>query len=66
MGLRDLLHRWTKGEDERALEREEEAEEGRLSAAQRAASAEDFEAKKDDAAAARSLGGATDAVDDLE
>jgi hypothetical protein len=66
MGLRDLLRRWTKGEDERAVERERDEELARATAAERARDAEDFEAKKDDAAAARSLGGATDAIDELE
>jgi hypothetical protein len=49
MGLRDLFSRWTKKEDERAVERAEE--ETRMTPEERAADSEDFEAKKDDLAA---------------
>jgi hypothetical protein len=66
MGLRDLIRRWTKGEDERALERERDEELADANAIERARAAEDFEARKDDAAAARRLGGATDAIDELQ
>jgi len=49
MGLRDLFSRWSKKEDDRALERAEE--ESRMTAEERAIDSEDFEAKKDDLSA---------------
>ena len=67
MGLKDLLKRWSKGEDERAVERAEE--ESRMTPGERAVAHEDFEAQKDDIAArSRPAGaGAADAAsEDLE
>jgi hypothetical protein len=46
MGLKDLFSRWSKGEDERALERAEE--ESRMTAFERDVDQEDFEGRKDD------------------
>jgi hypothetical protein len=46
MGLKDLFSRWSKGEDERALERA--AEESRMTPHERAVDREDFEGRKDD------------------
>ena len=48
MGLKDLLRRWTKGEDERAIERAEERT--RMTPVERDVDREDFEARKDDVA----------------
>ena len=56
MGLKELFQRWTKGEDARAVERAKE--EARMTALERDADREDFEARKDDVAATRGLGGA--------
>jgi hypothetical protein len=66
MGLRDVFRRWTKGEDERAIEREREEELAGASPAQRARDAEDFEARKDDVDAARALHEPSDALDELQ
>jgi hypothetical protein len=55
MGLKDLLSRWTKGEDRRATERAEL--ESRMSEKERAFNKEDFEARKDDTAAASTWAG---------
>jgi hypothetical protein len=66
MGLKELWQRWSKGEDARAVERAEE--ESRMSASERAADHEDFEARKDDIEASRGPAGsaATDvASEDL-
>ena len=49
MGLRDLFSSWSKGEDRRATERA--VEESRMTPAERAFDQEDFEERKDDAAA---------------
>jgi hypothetical protein len=49
MGLKDLFSRWTKGEDERAIERAKG--ESQMSREERAHDQEDFEARKDDTAA---------------
>lgn len=46
MGLKDVLKRWSKGEDEQALERAEE--ETRMTPPERDVAEEDFEARKDD------------------
>jgi hypothetical protein len=46
MGLKDLFSRWSKGEDERALERAEE--ETRMTPFDRDVDQEDFEGRKDD------------------
>jgi hypothetical protein len=53
MGLKDLLRRWSKREDARAIEREQEAELGG-----RAGVTQDFEGRKDDVAAASRPAGA--------
>jgi hypothetical protein len=55
MGLKDLLSRWTKGEDRRATERADL--ESRMSAKERAYDQEDFEARKDDTAAGSTWAG---------
>jgi hypothetical protein len=55
MGLKDLFSRWTKGEDRRATERAEL--ESRMTAKERAFDQEDFEARKDDTAAAANWAG---------
>ena len=46
MGLKDLFSRWSKGEDERAIERAEE--ETRMTPFERDVDREDFEGRKDD------------------
>jgi len=46
MGLKDLFARWSKGEDERAVERAEE--ESGMTPHERAVDEEDFEGRKDD------------------
>jgi hypothetical protein len=46
MGLKDFFARWTKSEDERAVERAQE--EARMSPLERDFDHEDFEGKKDD------------------
>lgn len=46
MGLKDFFRRWSKGEDERAVERAEE--ESRMTPLQRDVDREDFEGRKDD------------------
>jgi hypothetical protein len=53
MGLKDLLSRWSKREDARVIEREQEAELG-----DRAEAAQDFEGRKNDVAAASRRAGA--------
>jgi hypothetical protein len=55
MGLKDLFNRWTKGEDARAIERTEL--ESQMTPEERAFDREDFEARKDDTAAASSWAG---------
>jgi hypothetical protein len=55
MGLKDLFSRWTKGEDERAIERAKLDSE--LSPEERAEEQDDFEARKDDTAAESSWAG---------
>jgi hypothetical protein len=55
MGFKDLFSRWTKGEDERAIERTKL--ESRMSPQERAIDREDFEARKDDVAAESSWAG---------
>jgi hypothetical protein len=55
MGLKQFFSRWSKGEDERAMERAEV--ESRMSPAERAVDSEDFEARKDDVAAESSWAG---------
>lgn len=55
MGLKDLFSRWTKGEDERAVERAKL--ESQMSAQERAVDQEDFEARKDDLAAGSTWAG---------
>jgi hypothetical protein len=63
MGLKDLLTRWRRGEDRRAVERAEN--ESRMTPFERDVDREDFEARKDDTAAGASWAGseAADAVD---
>jgi hypothetical protein len=46
MGLKDLFSRWSKGEDERAIERADE--ESRMTPFERDVDREDFEGRKDD------------------
>ena len=55
MGLKDLLSRWTKGEDRRATERAEV--ESRMTEKEREFDKEDFEGRKDDTAAASTWAG---------
>lgn len=64
MGLKAFFSRWTKGEDERAVERAER--ESRMSPVERAVDSEDFEARKDDIAAESTWAGseAMDAAGD--
>jgi hypothetical protein len=67
MGLKDLFSRWTKGEDRRAIERAEL--DSRMKSEERAVDQEDFEARKDDTAAASSWAGREAegaAADDLD
>ncbi len=67
MGLKDLFSRWTKGEDSRAIAREE-AESG-MTPAERAFDREDFQGRKDDIAARSGWAGseaASAASDDLD
>ena len=47
MGLKDLFKRWSKAEDERAIERAEEDSRG--TAYEREVEQEDYEARKQDA-----------------
>ncbi|HVU78216.1 MAG TPA: hypothetical protein VHC67_11575 [Gaiellaceae bacterium] len=54
MGLKDLFRRWSKSEDERAIERAEV--EARMTPVERATDSEDFEAHKDDAKIREDLG----------
>jgi hypothetical protein len=60
MRLKAFFSRWSKGEDERAIERAEL--ESRMSPVERAADSEDFEARKDDVAAQSSWAG-SEAID---
>jgi hypothetical protein len=55
MGLKDLFSRWTKGKDQRAVERAEP--ESQMTPEERAVDQEDFEAPKDDTAADSSWAG---------
>ena len=55
MGLKDLFSRWTKGEDERAIDRAKL--DSQLSPEERDDEQEDFEARKDDTAAESSWAG---------
>jgi hypothetical protein len=55
MGLKDLFSRWTKSEDQRAIDRAED--ESRMSPEERAFDQEDFEGRKDDVAAGSSWAG---------
>lgn len=67
MGLKDLLARWSKGEDRRAIERAEE--ESRLSPHERAVDQEDYEGRKDDLYATERESAGAEAVppaEDLE
>ena len=48
MGLRDLFSRWSKGEDERAIERAEEESQAHVSSHERAVDHEDYEGRKED------------------
>jgi hypothetical protein len=68
MGLKDLFSRWSKGEDERAIERAEE--ESRMTPFERDVDREDFEGRKDDVYATEreSAGAETfpDAADEFE
>ena len=67
MGLKDVFRRWSKSEDERALERAEE--ETRMTPVERALDSEDLEGKKEDLAVFNSRTGseaADAAADDLD
>jgi hypothetical protein len=55
MGLKELFSRWTKGEDNRAVERAKL--ESQMSPHERAIDQEDFQARKDDTAAGSSWAG---------
>ena len=55
MGLRRIFSRWSKGEDERAVERAEN--EAQMTPAERAVDREDFEGRKDDIAAGSTRAG---------
>jgi hypothetical protein len=55
MGLKQLFSRWTKSEDQRAIERTEL--ESQMSPEERAFDQEDFEGRKDDIAADSSWAG---------
>jgi hypothetical protein len=55
MGLKELFSRWTKSEDERAIERAKL--ESQMSPEERAFDQEDFEGRKDDIAAGSSWAG---------
>jgi hypothetical protein len=55
MGLKEFFSRWSKGEDERAIERADN--ESRMTAEERAVDREDFEGRKDDTAAGSSWAG---------
>jgi hypothetical protein len=55
MGLKDIWHRWSKGEDRRALERSDE--EGHMSHLERDIADEDFESRRDDVSAFNRIGG---------
>jgi hypothetical protein len=55
MGLKDLFKRWTKAEDERALERAER--ESSMTPVEREVDQEDYEARKDDIRIAGSFQG---------
>jgi hypothetical protein len=57
MGLTQLLQRWMKGEDARAIEKAKE--ESRMTSHERDVEAEDFEAQKEDIAATRGLAGSS-------
>jgi hypothetical protein len=60
MGLKAFFSRWSKGEDARAVERADV--QSRMSPAERARDAEDFEARKDDIAAESTWAG-SEAID---
>jgi hypothetical protein len=55
MGLKDLFSRWTKSEDQRAIERAEH--ESGMTPYERAVDQEDFEGRKDDLAAGSTWAG---------
>jgi hypothetical protein len=55
MGLKQFFQRWSKGEDERTIERAKE--ESRLTPFERDVDSEDFEARKDDLLAGRGRAG---------
>ena len=55
MGLKDLLRRWSRGEDARAVDRAKE--ESGMTPVERDEDREDFEARKDDIAATRGYAG---------
>jgi hypothetical protein len=67
MGLKEILSRWTRSEDRRAVERSKE--ESRMAAHERDVDQEDFEARKDDVKLNRDFAGSEaldTARDDLE
>lgn len=67
MGLKELWRKWSKGEDDRAVERAAEA--ARMTPVERDFASEDFEERKDDVSALNTRAGsaAADAAgDDLD
>lgn len=67
MGLKQLFSRWSKKEDQRAIENAKL--ESQMPSNERAATGEDFEARKDDVAAGSSFTGSeaeAAAADDLD
>jgi hypothetical protein len=61
MGLKSFFSRWTKGEDERALERADE--ETRMTPEERDVEEEDYEARKEDMRTAGTSYAGFDAAD---
>ena len=64
MGLKDLFSRWSKSEDERAIERAEE--ESRMTPFERDLDQEDFEGRKDDLYATERLSAGAEDVPPAE
>ena len=67
MGLKDLFSRWSKSEDERAIERADE--ESRMTPFERDVDREDFEGRKQDLYASERESAGADAIptgEDLE
>ena len=64
MGLKDLFSRWSKSEDDRAIERAEE--ESRMTPFERDLDQEDFEGRKDDLYATERLSAGAEDVPPAE